>query len=57
MKVIEKATGAEKDAIYAANSLGNMRMNVDGKFYTDKKFNEKFTIKSDKQCTSPKIPS
>lgn len=29
-------------AIYTANRLGNMRMNVNGKFYTDKQFCKHF---------------
>ena len=43
MKVVVKSTGEQKTAIYAANSTGNMRMNVDGKFYTDKQFGKMFT--------------
>lgn len=43
-EIIVKATGEKKTAVYAANSGGNMRYNVDGKFYSDKKFNELFLI-------------
>lgn len=45
-EIIVKETGERKTAIYAPNSSGNMRYNVDGKFYTDKKFNQLFTIES-----------
>jgi hypothetical protein len=43
-KVLVKATGETKVAVYAPNSSGNMRYNVDGKFYSDKKFNQLFEI-------------
>ena len=43
MKVINNTTGEIKYATYAANSSGNMRMWVDGKFYTDKQFNKTFS--------------
>ena len=44
MKVIEKLTGKEFTASYGANSKGNMRMWVDGKFYSDRQFAKKFQI-------------
>lgn len=47
MKVICKKSGREYEAVYAANRLGNMRMWVEGKFYSDKKFDKLFTIKQD----------
>ena len=36
--VIEKATGKPFTALYDRNRLGNWRMWVDGKFYSDKDF-------------------
>jgi hypothetical protein len=42
IQVIEKKTGVVKTAIYAANRMGNLRMAVDGKFYSDKDFMSKF---------------
>ena len=44
MKIIVKATGEIKVAIYATTSAGHKRMNVDGKFYTDKQFDKLFEI-------------
>ena len=41
--VIDNETGEEKIAVYAANRKGNMRYNIDGKFYTDKQFDKKFS--------------
>lgn len=43
--VIDKNSGESLIACYAANRLGNMRMNVRGKFYSDKEFNKKFVVK------------
>lgn len=42
--VIEKSTGKQYVAVYAQNSGGNLRMNVNGKFYSDKKFNQLFKL-------------
>ena len=42
MKVINKITGEIFNAGYYCNSRGNMRMWVNGKFYTDKKFDQTF---------------
>lgn len=43
-KVQDRITGEIKIAVYAANSKGNMRFNVDGKFLTDKQFDKQFKI-------------
>ena len=43
MKIIDRKTGEEKSAVYAANTTGNMRYNVDGKFLTDKQFDKRYT--------------
>lgn len=40
--VKNKVTGEVKYAVYAANRLGNLRMAIDGKFYTDKEFEKLF---------------
>lgn len=48
VKIINKKTGDENVAIYAANRLGNMRYHVDGRFLTDKQFNNLYTIKNEK---------
>ena len=45
VEIIEKSTNIEKVAVYAPNSRGNMRYNVDGTFYTDKQFDRLFEIK------------
>jgi|SRR6185312_1863483 len=42
MNVVDKKTGEEFFAVYAANRLGNLRFNVNGKFYSDREFNKKF---------------
>ena len=44
IKVIDKKTGKENTAVYALTPKGNWRMNVDGKFYTDKSFDKNFKI-------------
>jgi len=44
MKVIDKKTGAIYIAAYAHNRLGNLRMWVNGKFYSDKDFQKTFKI-------------
>lgn len=44
MKIKVKATGEEKIAIYATTPAGHKRNNVDGKFYTDKRFYQLFEI-------------
>ena len=44
MKVRNKITGKIFDATYGATSGGNMRMWVDGKFYTDKQFGSTFQV-------------
>jgi len=52
--VIHKATGTEYVGIYSHNSCGNLRINVDGKFYTDKQFDKTFTIKQTcESCGEP----
>lgn len=43
-KVIEKQSGKIFNADYAPNRLGNMRMWVSGKFYSDKQFNKLFQL-------------
>jgi hypothetical protein len=42
MKVINKITGKVSPATYCQNRLGNMRYWVDGKFFSDKKFDKTF---------------
>lgn len=42
--VINKTTGERTTAQYAPNSRGNLRMWVNGKFYSDKQFNKLFNI-------------
>jgi len=44
MKARNKQTGEVHNVIYAANSSGNMRLWVDGKFYSDKQFEKCFSI-------------
>lgn len=44
VNVINKQTGATFTAVYAPNSKGNMRYNIEGKFYTDKTFDKTFGI-------------
>jgi len=41
-KVKDRNTGEIKDAFYGENRQYNLRPNVDGKFYTEKKFNQLF---------------
>lgn len=43
-KAKNKSTGEIVSVLYAANSKGNMRMWVDGKFYTDKQFDKTFKL-------------
>ena len=43
MKVIENHTNQIYNSTYAHNRLGNLRMWVNGKFYSDKEFGKKFT--------------
>lgn len=45
VKIIDKFTGEEKTAVYAANASGNMRYHVDGKPVSDRIFNYCYTIK------------
>jgi hypothetical protein len=45
MKVIRKSDKKEFTVEYAHNRLGNKRMWVDGKFYSDKDFSKLFKIK------------
>lgn len=42
LKIEDKKTGKLHTAIYAHNRLGNLRMWVNGKFYSDKDFIRKF---------------
>ncbi len=42
LKIEDKKTGELHTAIYAHNRLGNLRMWVNGKFYSDKDFIRKF---------------
>jgi len=42
VRAIERSSGKEIFAIYAANSSGNMRLNVNGKFYSDRQFSKLF---------------
>lgn len=51
-KAKNKTTGDIVNVIYAANSRGNMRMWVDGKFYTDKQFDKTFKIISQEATQS-----
>lgn len=44
MKVIEKSTGIVYYATYSRNRLGNLRMWVNGRFYSDREFDRKFSI-------------
>lgn len=44
VKVIEIKSGKIKYAVYAHNSTGSLRYNIDGKFYTDKQFYKSFRI-------------
>lgn len=41
-KVRDRQTGEIKDAFYGENRQYNLRPNVGGRFYTDKKFNQLF---------------
>lgn len=40
--VKDRKIGEIKFAVYCANRLGNLRMGVDGKLYSDKEFTKKF---------------
>lgn len=42
--IVDKKSGTPNTAVYAANRLGNMQWNVDGKFYNDTKFDKRFKI-------------
>ena len=42
--VISKETGEKLTAVYAPNRKGNMKYAVHGRFYSDRLFDEKFTI-------------
>lgn len=53
MKVQNKVTGEIKYAVYAANTSGNMRYNVDGKFLTDKQFDKNYIIVKANQDIKP----
>lgn len=44
MKIIVRSTQEIKDAEYGTTPAGHKRMNVDGKFYTDKKFDALFEV-------------
>lgn len=44
LKAKEKSTGKIVSVEYAHNRLGNKRMWVDGKFYSDKNFAKKFEL-------------
>lgn len=44
IKAIEIATGRTVSVQYAHNRLGNLRMWVDGKFYSDNDFAKKFKL-------------
>lgn len=43
-KVIDKKTGVIYVAIYCQNNKGNLRYWIEGKFYSDRNFDKKFTI-------------
>lgn len=48
VKIIDRETGEEKEAVYGAfSSSGNKRYHVDGKPLSDKQFNFRYQIKSD----------
>lgn len=48
VKIIDKFTGEEKQAVYGAfSSSGNMRYHVDGKPLSDKRFNSRYRIKQE----------
>lgn len=42
--VVEKSSGLQFRAVYSLNRLGNLRYNVNGKFYSDKLFDKTFKI-------------
>lgn len=44
VKIINKKTGEQNIAVYAANRFGNMQYNVDGKFLSDLIFNRRYRI-------------
>lgn len=44
MKAKNKKTGEVVTVMYEPNRLGNMRIWVNGKFYSDKEFDKKFQI-------------
>jgi len=46
INVQNKITGQIHVAVYTFTPSGNLRYNVDGKFYTDKKFDQTFKILS-----------
>jgi len=47
IKAKEKGTDRIVSVQYGANRLGNMRMWVEGKFYSDKEFGKKFKLISE----------
>lgn len=52
ISIIDKKTGERKTAVYAANRLGNMRYNVEGRFITDMAFGKRYIIVED-ESSSP----
>lgn len=49
VKAKQKSTDTILSVQYGANRLGNMRMWVEGKFYSDKEFNRKFKLITDEK--------
>ena len=55
MKVINKTTGEISYATYGHNRLGNLRMWVEGRFYSDKNFDKMFS-RLDSAMTTARTP-
>lgn len=53
MNIVVKETGVQTTAQYITTKSGNKRLSVDGKTYTDKKFNDTFYKVIDDQITFP----
>lgn len=57
MKVINKQTGEQIEAVYATTPSGQKRFNVNGKFYTDKQFGKLFTTTGETESLNMKWKS